>query len=252
MSMTAAVIANDMVSAEPTELQQRLRSVKPPRAVIDHDRERRLTERQREILDQLGHLFDSGFADLTMAEIAAQANCSLRTLYGLAPSRDELVLAVVDRNLWKVGRSAMDAITPHMAPLDALHAYLHAATEAVNGMTQPFARDLDTVPSAQRLGDFHADYLVAVTRSLLDLAVERGEIIDIDTAAAARVMAGMARDLSRPEVMPTLRSSPKQAADSLLNIMLSGMRVTAKARLTKTHTAKTTEPNRRTPRSRHG
>ena len=221
--MSAAEVTDIRPSAL-SALQQRVRAVRPPRAVLDHERERRLTERQREILDQLVRLFDDGFADLTMAEIAARSNCSLRTLYGLAPSRDELVLAVVDRNLWSIGRSAIEAIGADMAPLEALQAYLEAATVVVNGVTEPFARDLAAVPAAQRLGDFHAEYLVAVTRCLLDLAVERHEIVALDTGAVARVMAGLGRELSRPDVIPTLQSSPKQAADSVLAIMLRGMR----------------------------
>lgn len=224
--MTWAGGSLDVALAEPTELQYRLRSVRPPPAVLDRDLEHRLTDRQRQILDHLGRMFDGGFAHLTMAEIASRSNCSLRTLYGLAPSRDELVLIVVDRNLWRVGRSAMEAIKPDMEPLDALQAYLEAATEAVDGLTEPFARDLASMPAAQRLGDFHAEYLVAITRCLLDLAVERGQIPAIDTGAAARVMASLARVLARPEVMPTLSSTPKQAADSLVEIMLRGMRTT--------------------------
>ncbi len=224
VSIETAMVDVDLSVSEPTELQRRARSVRPPRAVLDRERERRLTDRQREVLDQLGRLFDGGFANLTMAEIAARSNCSLRTLYGLAPSRDELVLAVIDRNLWRVGRRAMDAISAEMDPLDAVRAYLEAANEVLHGMTEAFARDLATMPAALRLGDFHADYIVAVTRCLLDLAVERDEIAPIDTGAAARVMAGFGLDLSRPDVIPTLRSSPKQAADSMLEIMLLGMR----------------------------
>jgi AcrR family transcriptional regulator len=180
--------------------------------------------RQRELLDQLGGVFDGGFADLTMAGLAARLNCSLRTLYELAPSRDELVLVVVDRNLWRIGRTAANAIDPHMAPLDALRAYLRAATEAVSGTTQAFARDLATVPAAQRLNDDHSAYLIAVAQSLLDLAVERGDIDPIDTAALARVMAGVGRDFSKPEVLATLRSSPKDAADAVVDILLAGLR----------------------------
>ena len=43
-------------------------------------------------------MVDDGFADLTMAELATRLNCSLRTLYELAPSRDvpEVVLDVVE------------------------------------------------------------------------------------------------------------------------------------------------------------
>jgi hypothetical protein len=105
--MTWAGESFDVAVAEPTELQERLRSVRPPPAVLGRERERRLTDRQRQILDHLGQMFDGGFAHLTMAEIASRSNCSLRTLYGLAPSRDELVLIVVDRNLWRVGRTAV-------------------------------------------------------------------------------------------------------------------------------------------------
>lgn len=228
--MSTATVTIEAASPKLTELQRRLRAVKPPPAVLNRERERRLTDRQREILDRLGGMFDDGFADLTMAEIASRARCSLRTLYGLAPSRDELVLVVVDRNLWRVGRKAMDTIKPDMTAIEALQAYLEAASEAVNGSTEPFARDLALMPAAQRLGDFHSDYVVAVTRCLLDLAVERGEILAVDTGAVARVMAGLARELSRPEVMPTLRSTPKQAADSLLGIILRGMRTTNRVR----------------------
>jgi len=192
--------------------------------VLARERERALTARQRELLDQLGGVFDGGFADLTMAGLAARLNCSLRTLYELAPSRDELVLVVVDRNLWRIGRTAANAIDPDMAPLDALRAYLRAATEAVSGTTHAFARDLAAVPAAQRLNDDHSAYLIAVAQSLLDLAVERGDIDPIDTAALARVMAGVGRDFSKPEVLATLRSSPKDAADAVVDILLAGLR----------------------------
>jgi AcrR family transcriptional regulator len=191
--------------------------------VLARERERALTTRQRELLDKLGAVFDGGFADLTMAGLAARLNCSLRTLYELAPSRDELVLVVVDRNLWRIGRTAANAIDPDMGPLDALRAYLRAATQAVSGTTQAFARDLAAVPAAQRLNDDHSAYLIAVAQSLLDLAVERGDIDPIDTAALARVMAGVGRDFSKPEVLATLRSSPKDAADAVVDILLAGL-----------------------------
>jgi AcrR family transcriptional regulator len=196
--------------------------------VLDRERERRLTDRQRELLDELERLFADGFADLTMAELASRLNCSMRTLYALAPSRDELVLIVVDRNLWRVGRTAQNAITPDMAPLDALRAYLEAANVAVSRWTEAFARDLAAVPAARRLQEGHNDYLFEMTRQLLDRAVERGDVAPVDTAATARVMAGLGRALSRPEVIPTLRSSPKDAADEVLGILLRGLQTGAR------------------------
>jgi AcrR family transcriptional regulator len=206
------------------EMWRRLGAVRRPRPIMGRDRERALTERQRELLDQMERLFAGGFATLTMAELAARLNCSLRTLYALAPSRDELVLIVVDRNLWRVGRAARDAVREDLAPLDAVRAYLEAATVAVSGWTEAFARDLAAVPAAQELEEGHNEYLFDVTRTLLDVAVERGHIADVDTAAVARVLAGLGRFFSRPQVISSLESSPKEAADQVVDLVLRGLR----------------------------
>ena len=206
------------------EMRRRLGAVRRPRPIMSRDRERALTERQRQLLDQMERLFAGGFATLTMAELAARLNCSLRTLYALAPSRDELVLVVVDRNLWRVGRAAREAVDEDLEPLDAVRAYLEAATVAVSGWTEAFARDLAAVPAAQELEEGHNEYLFDVTRTLLDLAVERGEIANVDTAAIARVLAGLGRFFSRPRVISTLESSPKEAADEVVDLVLRGLR----------------------------
>lgn len=211
----------DTVAA--SDLERRLRAIPAPRPMLSRDELHRLTDRQREILRELGTLFRDGFADLTMSELAARLGCSLRTLYGLAPSRDELVLTVVDLHLWRIGRDAMAAIKPDMAPLDAVRAYLAAATVAVSSTTEAYARDLEAMPAAQRRNANHGDYVVAVTRTLLDLAVERGDIADVDTAAVARVIANLGQDFIRADVLPTLRSSPKVAADAVVDIVLAGL-----------------------------
>jgi AcrR family transcriptional regulator len=202
-----------------------MRAVPRPEARMPPDREEALTARQREILDELSRLFEHGWAELTMADLAARLNCSLRTLYELAPTRDELVLTVVDRSLWHVGHGAMSNVAATtMGPLEAVRAYLRGATVAVGTISPAFARDLAAMPAAQQLEDAHNDYLVAVTRALLDLAVADGDIDPVDTAAVARTMAGLGRDLSRPEVMATLGSSPKDAADSIVDVVLRGLR----------------------------
>lgn len=209
--------------ATTSELEGRLRAIPAPRPMLTRDDLHRLTDRQRELLTQLGGLFRDGFADLTMSEIAGRLNCSLRTLYGLAPSRDELVLTVVDTHLWRVGREAMAAITPDMAPLDAIRTYLSAATVAVSGTTEAYSRDLAAMPAARRRNGDHADYVVAVTRTLLDLAVERGDIAPVDTAAVAHTLATVGQEFIRPEVMATLRTPPKDAADTVVDLILRGL-----------------------------
>ena len=69
----------------------------------------------------------------------------------------------------------------------------------------------------------HSEYIIDVTRALLDAAVEQGEIDPVDTAAVARTIAGLGREFARPAVLPTLASSPKDAADAMVDVVLRGL-----------------------------
>jgi AcrR family transcriptional regulator len=198
--------------------------VRAPKPLLAPETERRLTGRQREVLDELETLLaDEGLAERTMAEIAAQVNCSLRTLYGIAPSKEELVLTVVDRRLHRIGRAAMEPLDAAMSPLEALRAYLRAANEAVQPEAVAFSLDLADVPGGKRLLDAHEDYVVAVTRSLLDRAVAEGEIAALDTTSVAHVLGGLGREFARPELADLSAKSPKERADAVAEVILRGL-----------------------------
>jgi len=67
----------------------------PPRTP---NRVQQQTPRQTELLDQLEELFlREGFAQLTLDDIVNELRCSKMTLYTLAPSREQLILAVLRR-----------------------------------------------------------------------------------------------------------------------------------------------------------
>ncbi len=209
-------------AAQPTRL--RFPGVRPPKPLLRPDAERRLTDRQRQVLDALEELVvRGGLADLTMAEIAGRLNCSLRTLYEISPSKDELVLAVVDRRLHRIGRAAIGSLDASLAALDALRVYLEAVNEAVQPNTESFSRDFAGRPGAKRLRDSHEGYVVAVTQSLLDRAVAEGQIRSVDTAAMAHLLGGLGREFSRPEVIPLIAGTPKRTADALTEIILRGL-----------------------------
>ena len=76
-----------MSAAEAELAHAPLPGVRAPKPLLAPEAERRLTPRQREVLGELEDLVvRGGFAELTMAEIAARLGCSLRTLYGISPS----------------------------------------------------------------------------------------------------------------------------------------------------------------------
>lgn len=204
-----------------------MRSVPAPDPVLSRDREVELSNRQREILTELAAVFDKGFSELTMADLAARLNCSLRTLYQLADGRNELVTMVIDRVLRDHGRAAHNAVDDSMSGLEAIRAYLHAANHAVSAVNPEFATDMAAIDEGLGLHEAHNAYLIEVTRALLDLAVERGELpgrLDrVDTGALARMLGGLGRDFARPEVLGRFRSGPAVAANAMVDVVIDGL-----------------------------
>ncbi len=202
----------------------RIAAVRAPKLLLPLKTEMRLTVRQRQILDQLEELVvEEGLADVTMAQLAARLNCSLRTLYGISPSKDELVLTVADRRLHRIGRSAIESLDPDLPPLEALRAYLGAANEAVHSATGALTSNFVAVPGAGKLVKAHEKYLIAVVRSFLDRALVEGQICRVDTAAVAHVLGGLGREFARVDVAVSSDRSPKETADDLTEIILRGL-----------------------------
>ncbi|MEE3325861.1 MAG: TetR/AcrR family transcriptional regulator [Myxococcota bacterium] len=202
-----------------------LPGLKVPPPLMPPETESRLTPRQRQVLDSLETLVvQEELAEMTMAQIAAQVNCSLRTLYGISPSKDELVLTVTDRRLHRIGRAAIEALDPEASPLENLRLYLRLAHEALQPAAGSLIHGYSKTRGARRLGDAHESYLVGIVQGLLDQARERSEIIEVDTAVMAHVLGGLGRDLLLLDLASYSWESPKQAADAATEIILRGLR----------------------------
>ena len=65
---------------------------------------RNLGKRHVEVMDELERMLDQGESFATMSEVAKTLKISLRTLYEIAPSKEELIVATVDRVLKKHGK----------------------------------------------------------------------------------------------------------------------------------------------------
>lgn len=198
--------------------------MRAPKRRLSRDAEQALTPRQLEILDALeAWVLRGGLADATMAETARQIGCSLRTLYGIAPAKDELVLIVLDRRLHRIGREAISALESDASPLSRLRAYLRATNLAVQPTTASFAREYVRVPGARELNESHADYIVAITRELLDEAVADREIAPVDTRAVAFVLGRLGSEFARTERDDGSTAPPAETANALAEIILAGL-----------------------------
>jgi AcrR family transcriptional regulator len=191
-----------------------------PRPLISQRAELQLGARHRQVLDQLEALFlQEGFSGFSVRELAAHVGCSRRTLYELAPSKDELVLLVFDRFLHRVGRAALDSIDTTQSYADQIRAYFLGGIE-LQRITQVFGDDLADEPAARRLFDRHYGYVMAITEQLVQRGVETGEFRPVTPAVVAGLLAGGGQFFNQPGVQADIGLTLEQAVDELLELIV--------------------------------
>lgn len=195
-----------------------------PRPLLSQRAEAELGPRHREVLDQLESLFlREGFSGFSVRELAAHVGCSRRTLYEVAPSKDELVLIVLDRFLHRVGRAALDAIDTSGSYADQITAYFLGGVE-LQRLTHVFGEDLADDAAARRLFDRHYGYVMAVTEQLVADGVEAGEFRPVDPAVVAGVLAGTGMFFHQPAVQSDSGLDLGRAIDGALELVVRSIR----------------------------
>ena len=63
---------------------------------LNAKRQEAFTKRHHEIIEDLEKMLEKGVPDLTMSQIASNLKISLRTLYEIAPSKEELIIMITD------------------------------------------------------------------------------------------------------------------------------------------------------------
>ena len=196
---------------------------KPPKPLLSRERENSLSERQVEALVQLEKLIQKGVPDLTMSEIASRLKVSLRTLYELAPSKDQLLLIAVDRILFRIGGRAKKAIKNINSPLEQLKIYVNETGKAMDPACLAFTRDFGKLKGARDLVDSHEDYVVSMTKKLLERSVQKQLIKPIDISAFAMILSGLGREIYTNNLKSSLVKSPEEIYHEISEIIFLGL-----------------------------
>ena len=193
-----------------------------PRPLLSRTDEARLGARHREVLDGLEILFmENGFVSFTIADLAKEIGCSRRTLYELAPSKDQLVLIVLDRRLHRMGRAALGSIVPTAPLLDQVRQYIQGGVEYQ--MFAPLFDDLTEDAPARRLVDRHYRFVMTVVQRLVALGIERGEFADVDPAVVGAVVTGSSLYMMQPEISSDSGLDAAELISGMLELVLGGL-----------------------------
>ena len=182
-------------------------------------------KRHLEVMDELESMLDQGKSFSTMSDLAKKLKISLRTLYEIAPSKEELIVTTVDRVLKKHGKIAMDAMNTHSSPIRKLESFLTVANQAVGPRFERFTLSLSSLNSSKPMVDYHEQYITDLIKNLLDEARIKNEIKEIDTQATALLLGGLGRYFQSKKLLKDLQQTPEKTSNFLTKIIIDGIKM---------------------------
>ena len=199
---------------------------------VEHQKNRKnvnlkiYTKRQIEIMDALEAMLQKGVPDLTMSEFAKKLKISLRTLYEIAPSKDELILMTMNNILVKLGKLAIDSVANIDSPIKKLEKYLCIVNQAVGPKFDTFIKDIENIKGSQKMADYHENFIKNYTKNVLKESILKKEIKSIDVRAFAILLGGIGREFLKEKNKKTINMSPEESANSITKIILNGIKLT--------------------------
>tara|TARA_B100001758_G_C18227199_1_gene513415 strand:- start:87 stop:692 length:606 start_codon:yes stop_codon:yes gene_type:complete len=182
------------------------------------------TKKHHETIEDLEKLLEKGVPDLTMSEIASKLKISLRTLYEIAPSKDQLILMTMDNILKRLGKHALDSVSNIQSPIEKLEQYLFIVNQAVGPKFNIFLKDIEKINGSKKMADYHENFISNYTQKLLDDAVKINEIKKIDTKAFSILLGGIGREFLKEKNRFLISNSPEESANSITSIILNGIK----------------------------
>jgi AcrR family transcriptional regulator len=185
---------------------------------------RDLAPRQVEILQSLETIFlRDGFRSVTMGELAAELSCSLRTLYRIAPTKEELFLLVLNRMWARVGDRARRLMVDTADPADRIEIFMREGAREFRPPWDAFIRDVEAYGPAKRL---FADHLAIGTEFLAEVVaagVREGRFRPVEPRLVAKALEVLAYQVTNQDFLDQVGMDALQAEAQLARIVLEGI-----------------------------
>lgn len=187
--------------------------------------ERRLTNRQTQLRDALVDLvLAQGFSHLTMDQFAAQLNCSKRTLYALASSKEQLAVLAVRHFFKRATEQVETAIARTRAPAKRVTRYLEAVAEALRPATRAFRDDIANFRPATEIYEQNTLAAAHRVRELIDEGTRAGAFRRVHAAFVGEAVTATMRRITSGEIAAATGLSDAEAYSELAQLVVAAIR----------------------------
>ena len=139
----------------------------------------RSSSRRAEILDGLVGLFlAEGFLSFSVEDLAERLQCSKSTLYAVAPSKEQLITAVVRAFFRRAAERVDTTLAGQPDPVARIGVYLDAISAELAPASSTFFADLDTFAPAREIYVHNTAIAARRVRDLVQSAGPPGRTLD--------------------------------------------------------------------------
>ncbi|URN04793.1 TetR/AcrR family transcriptional regulator [Actinomadura madurae] len=183
------------------------------------ERATRASRRREALVDRLMEVFlDCGFAELGVADLAAVLRCSKSTLYSVAASREQIIVAVV-RAFFRRATERVEAVLDASAdPRERVGAYLRAISDELAPASPAFFADLDAFAPAREIYKRNTRFAVRRVQGLV-----REASPDSDAAFVGAVAGQVMESIHRGEMKAQTGLDDSAAYAALASLIVARM-----------------------------
>lgn len=182
----------------------------------------RRSARRAQILDGLVELFlEAGFLEFSVEDLAERLQCSKSTLYAVAPSKEQLITAVV-RAFFRGATERVEARLAREAdPVGRIRGYLEAISAELAPASTAFFADLDRFGPAREIYAHNTAIAAHRVQELVQAARLAGRVLD---AAFIGAVAGATMEsIQRGEMAAMTGLGSAAAYRSLADLIIAGV-----------------------------
>jgi AcrR family transcriptional regulator len=159
-----------------------------------------------------------GFIGMQMSDLAARLSCSKSTLYAIAPSKEQLIVAIVRTFFRRATEHVERAVDPDAPAVERIDAYLNAVAVELAPASPAFFADLERFAPA---GDIYRQNTEIAAARVEELVLEAAPGIDPKfLGAVARLMM---ESIHRGDVSRATGLDDSAAYRALAELILAGL-----------------------------
>jgi len=189
------------------------------------DPTRGLTSRQADLRSQLVDLvLAQGFSHLTVDDLATQLGCSKRTLYALAPSKEQLAAMAVRDFFRRATDQVEAALARTRLPARRVTRYLEAVAETLAPASRAFRDDVADFAPAREIYDANTAAAATRVRQLIEDGTVAGAFRSVPATFVAEVVTATMRRIASGDTQRATGLTDAEAYAELARLVLAAVR----------------------------